>query len=170
MKRVWRKDVRLVEMVVLVVLVDRVERSRECFDYGVGGERWHGRGKGEEHVPAGGEFDTWIHVHPETPVSLVSYIFYSLPYLSSFYITPSEPHTIEFYSCVYERDGRGCCGERGTGSGLTSMIPGTSVSASASASARMTGSRNTSSIGKRRNMELGMQIGDQEIVMPILGW
>ncbi|THU89727.1 hypothetical protein K435DRAFT_864998 [Dendrothele bispora CBS 962.96] len=111
-----------------------------------------------------------IHVHPETPTSLVSYTFYSLPYLSSFHINPSEPldpRTIEFIAACTNVIGEVAGENERTESGLTSTIPGTSASASAS----MTGSRNTSSMGKRRkNMELEMQIGDEDFVMPIWGW
>ncbi|THU89731.1 hypothetical protein K435DRAFT_781481 [Dendrothele bispora CBS 962.96] len=104
-----------------------------------------------------------IHVHPETPVSLVSYAFYSLPYLSSFHINPSEPldpSTIEFIAactCVIGQ----VAAENGTGSEPTL---GASVSASTM------GRRNTSSMGKRKkNMGLMMQMGDWVWVLPILG-
>ncbi|THU95012.1 hypothetical protein K435DRAFT_966636 [Dendrothele bispora CBS 962.96] len=113
-----------------------------------------------------------IHVHPETPVSSVSYTFHSLPYLSSFYINPSEPldpRTIEFIAACTS-----VMGEVAGENGGTSTIPGTSASASASAGVSMIGSRNTSrntsSMGKRRkNMELRMQMGNREGALPILG-
>ncbi|THU84343.1 hypothetical protein K435DRAFT_783819, partial [Dendrothele bispora CBS 962.96] len=105
-----------------------------------------------------------IHVHPETPVSLVSYAFYSLPYLSSFHINPSEPldpRTIEFIAVCTCVIGQVAAENGETGSEST---PGASVSASTM------GSINISSMGKRRkNMGLMMQMGDWVWVLPILG-
>ncbi|THU88671.1 hypothetical protein K435DRAFT_842097 [Dendrothele bispora CBS 962.96] len=111
-----------------------------------------------------------IHIHPKTPVSLVSYAFYSLPYLSSFHINPSEPldpRTIEFIaactSIIGEVAAENAGIASGSGSESTPMILG------ASASTSMTvGSRNTSSMGNRKkNVEFRMQMRDWEFVLPI---